>query len=422
MKKTLLSIITLATFSFGATAQNVSIPDANFKAYLLGNTAINTDADPNEISVNEASAFSGSISCSNLSISDFTGIEAFTALMSLDCSDNNISSLDVSQNTALTSLVCSGNNLNTLDVNQNTSLLELDCNNNSIGMLDVSQNTAVTILSCYENNLSSLAVNQNIGLTTLLCASNSINTLDISQNTDLTVFRCNHNNLTVLNMKNINTSTLTIFFAASNSLNCIDVDDVAASTSNWTNIDAGVNYSLNCQVDLVTSITVQGQGGNSTINILGGTLQMEASVLPTYADDDTYTWSVANGTGSATINASGLLTAITDGDVTVTATANDASGITGSTDITISNQSSVSINEQATIHSLSIYPNPVNSQLTINFDTKIGTIVILDIMGKTVKIITSSSNTIDVSDLTNGIYFLQLQTDKGLVSTRFIKE
>ncbi|MBL4668301.1 MAG: VCBS repeat-containing protein, partial [Flavobacteriales bacterium] len=35
----------------------VNIPDANFKAYLVGNTAINTGGDPNEIECSEAAAF-----------------------------------------------------------------------------------------------------------------------------------------------------------------------------------------------------------------------------------------------------------------------------------------------------------------------------------------------------------------------------
>lgn len=90
---------------------------------------------------------------------------------------------------------------------------------------------------------------------------------------------------------------------------------------------------------LVTSITVTGQGGVSTITLNAGTLQMLASILPTNATNSTVTWSVANGTGSATINpTTGLLTALTNGTVTVTATANDISGVTGTKVITITNQ------------------------------------------------------------------------------------
>ena len=54
--------------------QNVNIPDANFKAYLVGEPSINTNGD-SEIQVSEATAFNGTIDCSFLNISDLTGIE-----------------------------------------------------------------------------------------------------------------------------------------------------------------------------------------------------------------------------------------------------------------------------------------------------------------------------------------------------------
>lgn len=172
---------------------------------------------------------------------------------------------------------------------------------------------------------------------------------------------------------------------------------------------------------LVTSITVQGQAGASAITTVGGTLQMDATVLPANADDATYTWSVTNGTGSANIDANGLLTAIANGTVTVTATANDGSGVTGDAIITLSNQS-VGINEQAALAGLSIYPNPASSQLTISADGKITSILITDVMGKTVKTIATPNRTIDVSDLTEGVYLLQVQINDALVSKRFIKD
>ena len=50
------------------------------------------------------------------------------------------------------------------------------------------------------------------------------------------------------------------------------------------------------------------------------------------------TWSVVNGTGQATINSTGLLTAVSNGSVSARATANDGSGVVGSLAITISGQ------------------------------------------------------------------------------------
>ena len=52
IKKGLLILLCLPMIGFG---QNVNIPDANFKSYLVGNTSINTNGD-SEIQVSEATA------------------------------------------------------------------------------------------------------------------------------------------------------------------------------------------------------------------------------------------------------------------------------------------------------------------------------------------------------------------------------
>src|ERR1035437_3948000 len=78
-----------------ANAQNVVIPDANFKAALVADLSINTNGD-GEIQVSEAEAFTGQIFVAYRNILDLTGIEAFTAITYLDCSSNSLSSLDVS--------------------------------------------------------------------------------------------------------------------------------------------------------------------------------------------------------------------------------------------------------------------------------------------------------------------------------------
>lgn len=73
--------------------------------------------------------------------------------------------------------------------------------------------------------------------------------------------------------------------------------------------------------------------------------------------------------------------------------------------------------------SLSIYPNPATSQLTIkDVASPIITISIVDITGKRVKMINDNFNTINVADLRSGIYFLQVQTEEGLINSKFIKE
>ena len=209
MQSFLLSFISI--LALNSYAQNVNIPDANFKAYLVGNTLINTNGDA-EIQVSEATAFAGDIDCVNSSISDLTGLEAFTALTYLGCSYNNITSLDMSNNIALEYLYCGPNQLTSLDVSYNTALTGLNCGNNQLTSLDVSSNTALELLACYSNQLICLNVKNGNNLNFIVSAFLGAG-LNATQNPNLT---------------------------------CIEVDDVAWSNANWTNIDASSSFSTSC--------------------------------------------------------------------------------------------------------------------------------------------------------------------------------
>jgi hypothetical protein len=99
MKKINLLMTAIAIFGFAtiSMAQIVNIPDTNFKLALMGNPAINTNGDT-EIQVAEAVAFTGEIQVDDLGISDLEGIQAFTAITYLNCSENGLTFLDISQN------------------------------------------------------------------------------------------------------------------------------------------------------------------------------------------------------------------------------------------------------------------------------------------------------------------------------------
>ena len=247
MKTTLLFLsVFLSASLFG---QNVNIPDANFKACLIGNSLLNTNGD-SEIQLSEASAFTGVIYCIYQSISDLTGIEALTALTYLDLQGNNLTSLDVSSNTALTYLSCVENQLTSLDVSGATALTGLTCNINQLTSLDVSQNTVLEQLGCGENQLTSLDVSNNTALTYLTCGFNLLTSLDVSSNTALTLLGCWFNQLECLNVANGNNSNLSAFSAEYNpNLTCIQVDDVTYSTSNWTAENFFYPFSEDCNND-----------------------------------------------------------------------------------------------------------------------------------------------------------------------------
>lgn len=109
----------------------------------------------------------------------------------------------------------------------------------------------------------------------------------------------------------------------------------------------------------VANITVRGTDAVNTITIKNGALQMQAEVTPSNATNKAVTWTVENGTGSATISENGLLTAIADGTVSVKATAKDSSSVFGTCVITISGQTVVSDNT----------PTPVAEEANSSTDT-----------------------------------------------------
>jgi Leucine-rich repeat (LRR) protein len=251
--------------------QNVNIPDTNFKAYLVGEPSINTNGD-SEIQVSEANSFNGSINCTNMNIADLTGIEYFTDLITLYCSNNQLTTIDLSQNTALDYFACDENQFTTIDVSQNTSLTSLICNYNQLTSLNLSGATALTTLHCGWNQLTNLDVSQNIALTTLGCLYNQLTTLDVSNNTSLDVLNCAENQLTSLDVTN--NWNLTQFSCPYNQLTSLDV------TNNWNltgfschynqlnNLDVSQNIALTtlaCNYNQLTTLDVS---SNTSLDLL----------------------------------------------------------------------------------------------------------------------------------------------------------
>jgi uncharacterized protein YjdB len=135
-----------------------------------------------------------------------------------------------------------------------------------------------------------------------------------------------------------------------------------SNANGYTNLEDWL-YNLSTQEEVpVTGINVTGAGGVSIIDVDGGSLQMEAEVLPENATNKNVSWSVNNGSGEATITSGGLLTAVADGTVTVLATSADAL-VTGELVVTISNQDPTGISEKEDGPQILVYGNQVSIHL-----------------------------------------------------------
>lgn len=125
-------------------------------------------------------------------------------LVMLDCSHNDLEQLDVRNSKFLETLYCSSNRLTELDaeVTHKSRLVSVECQNNQLTSLILGQNKLLKKLNCANNQLTQLNLNNMISLTELNCANNQLTVLDVSSSPDLTTLWLKNNQLTSLNLDN----------------------------------------------------------------------------------------------------------------------------------------------------------------------------------------------------------------------------
>jgi len=250
------------SYSTSCSACVVYIPDTNFKNALISNSLVNTNAD-NEIQCNEAIAYTGALNVSNLNIADITGIEAFVNLTALDCSYNQLTYFYLNIPT-LTTLNCSHNNLYNHMV-YCSSDFNLDISYNFFTSVSYSE---LATFNCSNNTITSIDVTACPNLTALNCANNLITTANLSYNANLNQINCSNNLLNSLNVQNGNNSNLNYFNALNNpNLNCIQVDNSNFMNNNWfAGKDPIASYSNNCSSNLCQPIPIAFSAPNSNLS------------------------------------------------------------------------------------------------------------------------------------------------------------
>jgi hypothetical protein len=159
----------------------------------------------------------------------------------------------------------------------------------------------------------------------------------------------------------------------------------------------------------VSSIVVSSEGAANTIDVDKATLQMSAEILPANATLKNIAWTVSDTI--ATINGSGLLTASGNGPVTVTATSKDWEGVSGSFDITISNQT-LAVKSNL-VKNVKVYPNPAVNELIVSFPSANAKVAIYNSIGSKLKEVDvqGTQARFDVSSFAHGVYFVKLNNE-----------
>lgn len=437
--KSILLIIFFAINFLNTVAQNVAIPDTNFKAVLLANGLLNVNADA-EIQLSEANGYAGTLDVSGHGIYDLTGIEAFVSLQNLYCSSNNLTTLDLSANINLKSLRCGANQLTSLNLTSNFNLLGLECGfnqltilnlnasynlsylrcndnqladlnlsgknsleylsceNNYLSNLNITGDTALTFLECYGNQLTSLDVSTNISLDHLNLQFNNVTSLDVSNNLVLTYLDCHNNSLTYLNVTGA--TSLYQLYCANNQLTDLDVSTNAALTffaisfNQLTELDASGNSAIiYLEAGYNRLVNLNFRNGNNTVvydfSSLGNPDLDCIQVDNANYSDTAYGWRK---------------------DPAASYNSNCTSGIGSASNVN---------------SSLIIYPNPTHDAITI--ETEINpenvSIEIIDRLGKTVYFTGFSGKQLVINKIFKpGIYFVRINNSKTSLVKKLILE
>jgi hypothetical protein len=90
--------------------------------------------------------------------------------------------------------------------------------------------------------------------------------------------------------------------------------------------------------------------------------------------------------------------------------------------LSVTGSPNLSITDNELENNIKVYPNPTNNILNIELanSLELRNIEITTITGQ--KVLESTASTIDVSGFQDGIYFIKIVSDKGILTQKFIKE
>lgn len=201
----------------------VLFSDAALQSYMAANIDLNEDG---KLSTAEIGAVRG-LDLSGLGIKQMDGIENFSNLEVLQCSDNEITKLDLSNNKKLTKLYCNNNKLVNLNINTNLELQILNCSDNMLGALEIGNCGFLKELYCRNNliedlnisyasklmkldcgknrRLSKLNTDSNGALKEVNCDGAMIETLSFQGNPNLEIVNCEENRLKSIDLSANNT-------------------------------------------------------------------------------------------------------------------------------------------------------------------------------------------------------------------------
>lgn len=403
------NIITILFLSFSASAQTINIPDVNLKMKLLeasttnfiaidklGNS-MNIDNNGNgEIEVSE-SVLVRELRVTNSSINSMVGIEEFTNLYSLDFSYNQVNKFDTSIFPNLFLLYCSNNNLTTLDLTNNLALQNLDCSHNLIDQV---------VLPNFTDGITA-----NISF-------NKLTRIDLSNLSQIVSLDLNHNNLTSIIFNNPNYTFLVDggIDVSNNPLITLDMSQLRNSTSLTEPYDnISINNTLLRQIICPQAyVKYYYISNNSNLELIS----FKNQLLENFVDNNFDTSiDIQKNTNLNTICVDDL-----EGISKTEQQFFENYFITSSVKVSTT-KCTLSIEDDKFLTLFEVYPNPTTGLLNIvvHNNELINKLTVDNVLGQTI-LCRENNSIIDLSSLSKGFYFISVETDFGKKTKRIFKQ
>lgn len=353
MKTKLFLLLSFSMFMLGLKAQNISFTNANLKSLLLQSSSSNNiakdlsgnpvkiDTDNNgQISNTEAQNIS-ELYISNVNITNVSSLQyfpnltkltishlnltafdatTFSKLKYLDCSNNNITNLNIWSIPLLIETLIANNNIHLNDIRLNNlkklSYLDIS-NNNDAHTVNFQQNTNLEYLDISGLSYYNLALNgiANTVLKTLKANGCSLSKLPLTSSPILENIYCSQNNLTIINTQSF--PNLKILQCNNNQLSKVyfilnsKIIDLYLQNNNLTSLDLSTLPELiNVAVfnNPLTNINSK-NGSNETFLSIGGTASFASTNLNTICTDNSQISEVQTllsnqGISNVTVNSS----------------------------------------------------------------------------------------------------------------------
>ncbi len=372
----------------------VTIPDANFAHYLDSIIPAAMNGNQMNTSSTLVTTTIQSIDVYNKNISNLNGIQYFTSLIHLFCSNNSLTSLPILPS-SITELNCSQNSLTTLPALPN-SLTWFACGSNSLTSLPTLPNS-LTWLYCNDNHIANLPPIPH-SLIVLNCALNALTSFPTLPNS-LHDLSCDLNYFT--------SQTLSTLPDSLRVLSCSDCNLISlpAFPNSFT--------YLNCSSNSLTTLPTL----PNSLSYLDCTFN-NIACFPNFPNSIT-TFSINNNPFNCLPN---YITAMAG--TSYTATSLCAAGNTNGCAVATGINQLIANNNM-----ISIYPNPCNGIFHVTVSNEqLTEIKIYDVTGKLVlsKSLTPALSkgegvmTVDASSLSEGVYNVSLTSSEGSLNKRIV--